>query len=753
MGRVVVADADPATLGFSTAHSDRYVYSNYFVPVRLTFGGGETPILPFYVKQALIEAIRYGGLDGDRLPHLLKQLGLYDLWKANEMDAATEALPGADSGMSYREPPARRQTLLGDQQAEFLAGLLQSDVGIAFLDRTRIRPVGFALGEHVYALALAPGEEAVLEQRTYTKRELTLEEQNESEQQTDVELTSALTTELQEGFERQKSLTDTWGLNASHTGQYTSPTGIWGTFNASHTIGFATSVTAASQETSRRAVKDSRTATSKVAARYRTQHKTDFKLVTETGTESSSKRTVRNPNRATPITLHYFKVLQRLELAHERYGARVCWAPTIKDPALAFAQKITGGRQRIRDNAVAALPPMPVKPERPPRGAPAAVETRVVYSAVVTLDKWGFTGDMSADYDIDVTLDAGWEWDGNVDTIRQNLNLITRRPPTAIAAQVVGVPVVTEADGRPVLRVRIHVGAASWLGGPGAQAQIAAGFRRTPTVVDQTADDAAYNALVAGYLTDLQEWQDRRDAALAAAETAGDEFEARLRAGFSPVNEMVSQIVEAHFPASVRDEAWEIDFWHRVFDWERASFVAYPGWWSGGDARAPERDPGDFVNASWAKLYLPVRAGMELAALRWIFGKVVATRLAPEVERELEAFVDELTAYRAGHLGTGDEMPELSTECQDVPERVYCLAKWTELMPTDGTHLEVVQGVTTAADEVTAKEISDAEALRAALLDGEVQTNRLRTRAYDQMTEPADVDIRLGTPSGSGPAV
>ncbi|MEU4794069.1 hypothetical protein AB0F95_30625 [Micromonospora tulbaghiae] len=271
--------------------------------------------------------------------------------------------------------------------------------------------------------------------------------------------------------------------------------------------------------------------------------------------------------------------------------------------------------------------------------------------------------------------------------------------------------------------------------------------------MDQTADDAAYNALVAGYLTDLQEWQDRRDEALAAAETAGDEFEARLRAGFSPVNEMVSQIVEAHFPASVRDEAWEIDFWHRVFDWERASFVAYPGWWSGGDARAPERDPGDFVNASWAKLYLPVRAGMELTALRWIFGKVVATSLAPQVEHELAAFVDELTTYRTGHLGTGDEMPELTTECQDVPERVYCLAKWTELMPTDGTHLEVVQGATTAADAVTAKEISDAEALRAALLDGEVQTNRLRTRAYDQMTEPADVGIHLGAASGSGPVV
>lgn len=95
MGTVVVADADLATLGFSAAHSDRYVYSNYFVPVQLTFGGGETPLLPFYVKQALIEATRYGGISRDRLPHLLKELGLSEVWKANDMDGAEAALPGS----------------------------------------------------------------------------------------------------------------------------------------------------------------------------------------------------------------------------------------------------------------------------------------------------------------------------------------------------------------------------------------------------------------------------------------------------------------------------------------------------------------------------------------------------------------------------------------------------------------------------------------------------------------------------------
>lgn len=56
---------------------------------------------------------------------------------------------------------------------------------------------------------------------------------------------------------------------------------------------------------------------------------------------------------------------------------------------------------------------------------------------------------------------------------------------------------------------------------------------------------------------------------------------------------------------AVRYELWEIDFWQRVFDWEPASFVAYPSWWSGGDAREPELDPSDFLNASWAKLYIP----------------------------------------------------------------------------------------------------------------------------------------------------
>ena len=34
------------------------------------------------------------------------------------------------------------------------------------------------------------------------------------------------------------------------------------------------------------------------------------------------------------------------------------------------------------------------------------------------------------------------------------------------------------------------------------------------------------------------------------------------------------------------------------------------------------------------------------------------------------------------------------------------IASWSELMPTDGTHVEVVQGVTSTADTVTSTEIA-----------------------------------------------
>ncbi|MEE3918929.1 hypothetical protein V2I01_12330 [Micromonospora sp. BRA006-A] len=266
-------------------------------------------------------------------------------------------------------------------------------------------------------------------------------------------------------------------------------------------------------------------------------------------------------------------------------------------------------------------------------------------------------------------------------------------------------------------------------------------------MVDQTADDAAYNALVAGYLTGSPGVAGPRDEALAAAETAGDEFEARLRAGFSPVNEMVSQIVESHFPASVRDEAWEIDFGTGS---------------STGSARRSWRTPAGGPAATPA----PRSATPATSSTR--AGRSSTCRSGPAWSRP-RCGGSSARWRRAWHRrwsgaggvrGRADDLPDRPPRQRRrdaradhrVPGRApsgsTAWRRWTELMPTDGTHLEVVQGVTTAADAVTAKEISDAEALRRRCSTARCRPTG-RTKAYDQMTEPADVDIRLGTPPGA----
>lgn len=72
-------------------------------------------------------------------------------------------------------------------------------------------------------------------------------------------------------------------------------------------------------------------------------------------------------------------------------------------------------------------------------------------------------------------------------------------------------------------------------------------------------------------------------------------------------------------------------------------------------------------------------------------------------------------------------------------------------MPTDGTHLEVVQASTMAADEMTLKDAEVASQLREAEVDSQKQDARLKGKAFDQMTEASSIEVRIstGAPEGS----
>ena len=637
-----------------------------------------------------------------------------------------------------------RPTVLDDQHAELIAGLLKSTIGFVFLDRTRIRPAGVGIGEHVYALGLAPGEEVILEQKTFAKKQSTFEEQNEQEKQFDIEFSSTYTTELQEGLERQRSLTDSWGLGISQSTNYQSPMTQYGQVNAGYTVNYTKNVTEASQESSRRSVKDGQTSSSKVSGRYRAQHKTTFKVSKEEGFETTSKRTIHNPNRATPITLHYFKILQRLELTQERYGARLCWAPAVSNPARKYIDKIQAGRKRIVEAAMAKLPQPPVEPPAPSDDSATSTtrETKTVSSDWVEANKWGATGDMSAEYDVDVPIPDGWLWDGNTSNI--GIDLQTKR--TQVSNWVVGTPVMRDGN----LRVRIHIGTGSWLFGPGISFQVGVGCYKDVTVTANTGKDAAYLAAVEDWRTRMKEWQDLHDRTLVEANAAADAFEQEMRSELSPVNEMISQIVEEEFDKAVRDEIWEVEYWQRLFDWERASFVTYPSWWSADPAPDPTLDPSDYLNASWAKLYLPVRPGMERSALRWIFGKSVAKPMDAKAEKAFDGVISDLEKFRKDNVGSVDEKPELKAACQAVKDEFLCMAKWYELMPTDGTHCEVVHSTSTAADADTRREIDDAAKLRKAINESEKRSAAIKDKAVEKMTSAAKLDVRVSTDGANG---
>lgn len=814
MTRTISADVSDDELTSGTEYSDRYVYSNYFVPLLITYDDDVTPIVPFFVKEQLLDYVRYGGLNEDRLHAILEELDLPELWGTNHMAEARAVLERAvaaqpanggdavahnggdapgdaghddvhgmvaapagsleeiahtirstgsllDALEERLDEPGRevlnvastelvrsahdlierahaggrnggaggaaamaRRSVLTNQDVELVGGLLQSTLGYGFLDRTRISPVGFAIGEHVYALGLAPGEEVVLEQKTFTKRQSTLEDQTESERQFDLELSSTFSTELQEGFERQRAMEDTWGLNVSHTGTYQSPISPYGQWNGSHTIAYSKNVTQSNQEARRRSVKDGQTASAKVSARYRTQHKTLFRVTTEQLFETTSKRTIRNPNRATPITLHYFKVLQRLRLRQERYGVRLCWAPAVKDPARTLYDRIQAGRDQIVADALAKLPPKPVEPVPNTNGGSTQRQQKTFPSELTDAAQHSWTNGQSSNYDVDVAIPTGWSWDGEVQNITVDFSSTTR-DPTTYSGYVTGIPLVVDGG----LRVRVHIGAQEKAFAPPIVFQVVITCIQDVVTQSNAAQDAAYQAALEDYRTRMGEWETLRDQALAQAQQAADEFEQQTRAQLSPVNEMVSQIIEQHFPPGVRDEEWEVEYWQRLFDWERASVVTYPSWWSSGAARDALSDPSDFMNASWAKLYLPVRVGMEVHALRWIHGKAVARPLSAPIEARFAEIVDDLRKFRADVIGAADEVAELERPCQRAPEPFACLAEWSELMPTDGTHVEVVQGLTSGADAATAAAIEDA--------------GKLRDKAVERMTEAAHIKVRV----------
>jgi IPT/TIG domain len=587
-----------------------------------------------------------------------------------------------------------------DDQADpptTVAGLLRSSLGYLFDDRTRITPTGFALGEHVFSLSLAPAEEVVLEQRTYTKRNTTLEEELTEERQVDTEEASSYSTELSEALARENRSNTSLDHKHQHTlGAKFKIEEI--DFNASASTSFAASLATANALTQSASSKRSHTESTRVASKMRAAHRIDFQLSTETGFETNARRTVRNPNRGTGLSLQYFKMLSALELRHERTAVRLCWAPFVKDPG-------AGVRRRAEEAAALERARFPLDEGIPPKPelVVSQAERRVFTSLSINLnDRFGWPWkDMSTDVDVEVPVDDGFEWDGSPPVVR--LTFTGNRPSGAL---VMGVP----ARSARSYFVPVHVGIDWTLTGSRGSASVQVSLSAVNT--NSTAAAAAMRQFredTARWVADVARL---RRAALEAGNVAAASATERILNDADPLTELLTNVVRSHFPPALRDDFAEIDLWHRVFDLDGSCYSLYASPWSGADPPVPLRASDSFVNASWARLYLPVRPGSERAALRLVLGGTTGA-LPDDQEAVVNELIEELEGFRTEHYGSPTGGPVAGDDSR-AQERFDTLLTWTDYLPTDGTHVEAVLSSSWALDEASSQAQLDEAAMRQA---------------------------------------
>jgi hypothetical protein len=776
----IICNIDPKSLNCGTEFSDRFVESRYLVPLNVVFDNKtKTPILTFRQKDIIRNLFSDPQVLSwlDTLPPELRD-HFYRIFDRNRIDLPILGIRSTKKDAKNKKTLGKSsmpdQSLTMDptallrqnQNLDLLLSLVKSEVGYLFLDRTRIRPNGFAVGEHVYALSLAPGEEVAIEQKTFSKKETTLEEQTELETQLDLELSSTLSTEMQEAVERKMSTSETKGLQAGG-----SLGGNVKGVDIHADLSYSDSISQANEIMTNRSVKNTSDVTSRVAAKYRTQHKITFRVSTEEQFETTSKRIIRNPNNYTPITLHYFKILRLFQMTQERYGVRLCWTPNIKDPGQYLADDIRKAKEELIRQAeetisqqLPAKPLKPVKEQKPPQR---------VSSAPLLANKWGATCDMSADYVISIGIPPGYVWDGEIDDVRNSLVVdysrdVTTRGPSY---RIVGDPwtELDSASNTNMLKIKIHVGVgpkgerigaaiagALTLGLVGVVAGAAIGcgeitIRANATFIPSpTMEDPDYKRALAEWQNEMREWQAKADE---IRQRAYDQVAKNIEnlekdmINANPISNILKTTIKLFFATQIRDEAWEVDLWHKIFDWESASYRLYPGWWSDNPPRDITKEDTHFINASFAKLFLPVKPGFERFALRLIFGKVIGTKLDQNVESTFDKIEKDLNDYRNKHFGPQETniVPNPSTGCGELNDKYICLGRWKELMPTDGTHIEIVQSMTKAYDEITKVMVADNAARRKAIKDSELEDVQIKKKATTSIRNPPDVRVNVET--------
>lgn len=531
-----------------------------------------------------------------------------------------------------------------------------SHLGYLFLQQTRLRPSGSVIGEPVFTLSLAPQETVVLTQKSWTKRKQSLEELAAYEIEHSFERSSTLSSELSENLEHELENSSKFSLNASVSGSY----GFAG-FGIQASLGTSYDTSTAEKSSQAHAVKQSQQRTEKASSKARSEHKTTFKVESETGSESGSRRTLRNLNTAHSLMLNYYKVFQRYQVIEERTDVRLCWAPCVKAPG----QEILNRLKNDLNKAASALSETE-DPDWVPKGYPPRPEPELITTKNETM-----------------TLKGPMAGSPVVATVSYSFMISTEYEYASADVRVVissGVLLAKPIAGGPA---------------PGTQGPLP----QTITVVAQGIDPASVTVYViitcnptaarlARWRNDVQgpreqEIKRRRDEYDTAKKILDDAIKGDTVVAFDPLTELMRRILQTEIGKDLRDECHEVVQWHEIFDWEGMSYRLYPAWWDDGNKTVSERV--NFLNASWAQLYIPVTRGCEEVATQLLLGPLAKYADAKQL-------YEEITMFRAANFADG---------------AVIEMGRWFELMPTDGTYVEPVLGKCDGCDEILREEIKN----------------------------------------------
>jgi len=200
------------------------------------------------------------------------------------------------------------------------------------------------------------------------------------------------------------------------------------------------------------------------------------------------------------------------------------------------------------------------------------------------------------------------------------------------------------------------------------------------------------------------------------ARPEADAARLRVLASTDIRSELMGSVVNQFLRSSPDGSAYEIEFWNRVFEFEDASYKIYPGWWSDGRIHVPEMEADHFVNASVARVFLPIRPGYEgVFVERMLVPSLAGPSNAAALAKIKKELVDDLAEAHASFIDNGR------------PKAVALGRSWTDYTPTNGLYVETEICASTAADPLTERQVTAAVGQLEVSVQAEAARNALRS--------------------------